>query len=312
LPNSTLPVGLAGMPSKVDFDPEIRRRMALNERNWDARTPVHVKSDFYALGRRDPLEWILPFEWDALGSLAGKDVAHLQCHLGVESMGLVKAGARVVGLDFSAKAVEAAGVAAGRENLDISYVRADVYDAVDVLGRQRFDVVYTGKGSLCYLPDLTRWAQVVAGLLRPGGFLYLVEFHPLLNAFGLMPRHGEPVDLTVRHDYLEAAARSSATAPTPTPTVPHWTATPCTTSGRTAWARSSPRWPVPACGSTTSSNRTCCPFRAGRGWCGPTTAGGRATAPSPACPRSTPSRRRRSYFRNVPCTVCPLFNVART
>lgn len=185
------------------FDTETQRRMALNERNWDARTPIHVRSDFYALGRRDPLEWILPFEWDALGSLARKDVAHLQCHLGVETMGLAKAGARTVGLDFSARAVEQANIAARNEHLDISYVRADVYDALDVLGGNRFDVVYTGKGSLCYLPDLTRWAQVVAGLLRPGGFVYLVEFHPLLNAFGLMARPGEPVDLVVRHDYLE-------------------------------------------------------------------------------------------------------------
>jgi SAM-dependent methyltransferase len=191
------------MHTKVDFDPEIRHLLTLNERNWDARTPVHVESDFYAIGRRDPREWILPFEWTDLGSLTGKDVAHLQCHLGVETMGLATAGARLVGLDFSARAVEQAGAAAARENFDISYVRADVYDSVEVLGRQRFDVVYTGKGSLCYLPDLTRWAEVVAGLLKPRGFLYLVEFHPLLNAFGLMPRSGDPVDLTVRHDYLE-------------------------------------------------------------------------------------------------------------
>lgn len=187
----------------VAFDTETRRRIALNERNWDARTPIHVNSDFYALGRRDPLEWILPFEWDALGPLAGKDVAHLQCHLGVETMGLAKAGGRVVGLDFSARAVEQARIAARHENLDITYVRADVHDAVEALGGRRFDIVYTGKGSLCYLPDLTRWAEVVAGLLRPGGFLYLVEFHPLLNAFGLTVRPGEPVDLTVRNDYLE-------------------------------------------------------------------------------------------------------------
>ena len=185
------------------FDTDTRRQMALNERNWDARTPIHAQSDFYALGRRDPLEWILPFEWAAMGPLAGKDVAHLQCHLGVETMALAKAGGRVTGLDFSARAVEQAKIAAGNAGLDVSYVQADVYDAVDALGGHRFDVIYTGKGSLCYLPDLTRWAQVIKGLLRPGGFVYLVEFHPLLNAFGLTVRPGEPVDLTVRNDYLE-------------------------------------------------------------------------------------------------------------
>ncbi|WP_199730646.1 class I SAM-dependent methyltransferase [Amycolatopsis panacis] len=184
------------------FDIDTQRQMAFNERNWDARTRIHARSDFYALGRRDPLDWILPFEWDALSDLAGKDVVHLQCHLGVETMALAKAGARTVGLDFSARSVEQADIAARNEKVEISYVRADVYDAVDVLGGARFDIVYTGKGSLCYLPDLTRWAQVVAGLLRPGGFVYVVEFHPLLNAFGTTVRPGNPVDLTVRHDYL--------------------------------------------------------------------------------------------------------------
>ncbi|HKN51924.1 MAG TPA: class I SAM-dependent methyltransferase [Amycolatopsis sp.] len=186
----------------MTFDDDTRRQIALNQANWDARTPIHVKSDFYALGRRDPLDWMIPFEWDDLGALDGRDVVHLQCHLGVETMALAKAGANVVGLDFSAKSVEEARIAARNQGLEVAYVQADVYDAVGTLGAERFDVVYTGKGAVCYLPDLPRWADVVASLLRPGGFLYLVEFHPLLNAFGTVPRPGEPVDLTVRSDYL--------------------------------------------------------------------------------------------------------------
>ncbi|HWO67866.1 MAG TPA: class I SAM-dependent methyltransferase [Umezawaea sp.] len=174
---------------------------AANRANWDARTPVHVASEFYGVDRKDPLDWFAPFEWDDLGDLAGLDVAHLQCHLGVETMGLALKGARTTGLDFSPKAVAEATRIAGDHGLEIDYVCADVHDAVDVLGAERFDVVYTGKGALCYLPDLDRWAAVVAGLLRPGGFLYLAEFHPLLTAFG--PAPDGTAELTLRHDYLE-------------------------------------------------------------------------------------------------------------
>lgn len=187
----------------MPFDTDTQRRIALNQANWDARAPIHVRSEFYALGKRDPLSWIIPFEWDDLGPLEGRDLVHLQCHLGVETMALAKRGARAVGLDFSARSVEYANIAARNENLEIDYVQADVYDAVEALGGECCDIVYTGKGSLCYLPDLNRWADAVAGLLRPGGFVYVVEFHPLLNAFGTVARPGEPEDLTVRNDYLE-------------------------------------------------------------------------------------------------------------
>ncbi len=57
---------------------------------------------------------------------------------------------------------------------------AEFYDAVDVLGLQRFDVVYTGTGALNWLPDIAGWAEVAAGLLRPGGVLHLHEHHPVL------------------------------------------------------------------------------------------------------------------------------------
>jgi hypothetical protein len=35
--------------------------------------------------------------------------------------------------------------------------------------------------------DLDRLARVVAELLRPSGQVYVVEFHPVLTALGLVP-----------------------------------------------------------------------------------------------------------------------------
>ncbi|MBF6064737.1 methyltransferase domain-containing protein [Nocardia terpenica] len=182
-----------------EFDQETIALMRANERNWDARTPIHAVSRFYDA----PAEWwFAPFEWDDLGSLADRDLAHLQCHLGTETIAFARRGARAVGLDFSERAVEQARRIADRHGVAVDYVRADVYDAVTALGARRFDIVYTGKGSLCYLPDLPRWAAVLATLLRPGGRVYIVEFHPLLTALGPKPGPDEP-DLVLRHDYLE-------------------------------------------------------------------------------------------------------------
>lgn len=182
---------------------EHARLMRANQANWDARTPVHVTSRFYGLDEDlDPERWFAAFEWEDLGELSGRDVLHLQCHLGTETLALARRGARTVGLDFSATSVTAARDLAAKSGLDVTYVQANVYDAVAALEGRRFDVVYTGKGALCYLPDLDRWADVVAGLLRPGGRLYVVEFHPLLNALGPKPGPGEGPELLLRHDYL--------------------------------------------------------------------------------------------------------------
>ena len=108
---------------------------------------------------------------------------HLQCHIGTDTVSLARLGARsTVGLDFSPAALEAARALVDRTAADVRFVEADAYDAVDALGAECVDVVYTGIGALCWLPDIRRWADVVAGLLRPGGRLFMREGHPVLWA----------------------------------------------------------------------------------------------------------------------------------
>src|ERR1700754_2224949 len=103
--------------------------MTANERNWDARAPIHAHSEFYGIGDRDPVSWFAPFEWDDLGPLDGREVAHLQCHLGVETMAFALKGARTTGLDFSNVSVREAQRIASQASLAIEYVQADGYAA---------------------------------------------------------------------------------------------------------------------------------------------------------------------------------------
>lgn len=173
-------------------------RIATNAANWDARTPVHVASEFY---RRNPLDWFCDVEWADLGNLEGRDVLHLQCHIGTETHALAGKGARAVGLDISQESVRYARRLAAEANLDIEFVQGDVRHADKALDGRRFDVVYTGKGSLCYVPDLDEWASTIARLLRPDGLLYLVEFHPLLASLGLVPTT-EGDNFVLHYDYL--------------------------------------------------------------------------------------------------------------
>lgn len=194
--------------------PSTEEMLLANQANWDARTPVHVSSAFYGLdGSRTAEDWFAPFEWTDLGDLAGREVLHLQCHLGTETAAFAERGAaHTVGLDFSAAAVAEARRLAAEAGRSVEFVRSDVHRAVEALGGRRFDVVYTGKGALCYLPDLTAWAEVVSSLLRPGGTFYLVEFHPLLDALGPTPSPDRQ-QLRLHHDYL--AGRGPLRSDTP-------------------------------------------------------------------------------------------------
>ena len=151
----------------------------LNRANWDDRVPVHLASEFYDLEAfRSGASSLRPFEAAEAGDVTGKRLVHLQCHVGLDTLSWARNGALVTGLDFSEPAVNAARWLAADLAIDASFVAADVYDAGTALDGQRFDVVYTGIGALVWLPDMTRWAQVVAALLAPGGILYLVEGHP--------------------------------------------------------------------------------------------------------------------------------------
>lgn len=171
-----------------------------NRANWDARVPVHLTGyDLDHLRRGG--QRLADFEYAAI-DVAGRDVLHLQCHIGTDTICLARHGARAVGLDLSGASVAAARDLAAECGVPIEYVQSDVYAAVDALGGRRFDVVYTGKGALCWLPDLHRWARVVAELLRPGGVLYAIDFHPLLQAAA----DEQPVTggLLLDHNYLHA------------------------------------------------------------------------------------------------------------
>lgn len=187
------------------FDAETARMIAANRANWDARAPIHVASAFYGLDGSRPAEsWFAPYEWADLGDLAGRRLLHLQCHLGTETVAFAARGAEVTGLDFSGESLAIARRLAADRGHAIDYVQADVHDARAAVEGD-FDVVYTGKGSLCYLPDLDRWAAVVRDLLKPGGTCYVVEFHPLLYALGVVPIGAERADgagLVLRADYL--------------------------------------------------------------------------------------------------------------
>lgn len=42
-----------------------------------------------------------------------------------------------------------------------------MYDAAEAVPDSAYDIVYTGTGALCRLPDIVRWAETAASLVAP-------------------------------------------------------------------------------------------------------------------------------------------------
>lgn len=158
-----------------------------NLANWNDRVPIHAGSREYDLGRfvegRDDISTVVAFDRQYLGDVTGKRLVHLQCHIGTDTVSWGRLGATVTGYDFSGPALGQARMLAERMGLaDARFVEGELYDAPGRLAGETFDIVYTGVGALCWLPDVRRWAEVVAALLAPGGTLLIREGHPVLWA----------------------------------------------------------------------------------------------------------------------------------
>ena len=187
---------------------------AINKANWDDRAVLHAAGGYRLADFADPghLSHVVRFDRPRLGDIAGLRAVHLQCHLGTDTVSLARLGARMSGLDFSGVALAEARKLAATAGVDIGFHEANVYDAVEVLGAGRFDLVYTGIGALCWLPSVARWAAVVAGLLALGGRLFIREGHPMLATLDdsdpAVPRypyfeHAEPLVFDEPGTYVE-------------------------------------------------------------------------------------------------------------
>ena len=159
-----------------------------NERNWDDRAELHMAGNYCDYQRllEDPtaMSAELAQDIERFGDLADKDVIHLQCHVGTDTIGFARRGAsRVIGLDLSEASLAHARSIAQRAGADIEFVHANVYDAREAVSGT-FDLVYTSIGVLCWLPDIAQWARVVASLLKPGGTFFIRDDHPMFMTIG--------------------------------------------------------------------------------------------------------------------------------
>ena len=173
------------MPARDDY-------LEANRALWDEWTAIHEGSAFYDLeGFRKGGVRLHDFELEEVGDVRGKELLHLQCHFGMDTLSWARLGARATGVDFSGQAVALATRLAEELDLEATFLQANILELPDVLEGE-FDVVYTSRGVLGWLPDVPRWAEVITHFLRPGGFFYIHEIHPFVYVFDVDEGATEP------------------------------------------------------------------------------------------------------------------------
>jgi SAM-dependent methyltransferase len=178
-----------------------------NKQNWEERVPIHVGPNGY---ERDNFEAspshisnVVAYDKPRLNggvSLDGLDVCHLQCHIGTDTLSLLRLGAKsVTGLDFSPLALREARWLFAQVGSAGRFVESDVFDAVSSL-KEQYDLVYASVGAINWINRIADWMKVASDLLRPGGSLYIRDTHPLFMAIDPERNDGT---LAIRFDYFE-------------------------------------------------------------------------------------------------------------
>jgi SAM-dependent methyltransferase len=170
--------------------------LELNRAHWDALAAVHGQDAYYdsdglIAGRTGLREAEASALAEAMPDLRGRDVVHIQCHIGFDTIVLARRGARVTGVDFSRASLDKAEDLARRCGVDVEWVQADAAALPSSLNG-RFDMAYATIGAICWIEDIGAWMRCAAATLRPGGRLVIVEIHPL---YAMVEAAGEPLRL---------------------------------------------------------------------------------------------------------------------
>lgn len=164
---------------------DVARRHDANRAAWnEGAIAYHAELDaareFIAAGRSN-LHPVERRNLERHGPLASwcRRAIHLQCAGGRDTLSLRNEGAHeVIGVDISDRMIDAARELSRLTGVDATWYCCDVLNTPGELDGSA-DLVYTGRGALCWIQDIAGWASVVARLLKPGGVVSVYDGHPI-------------------------------------------------------------------------------------------------------------------------------------
>ena len=171
-----------------------------NKQSWGLIAEDHYKTFKAKLSSSETT--LCSTQIEELGDIDGKSLIHLQCNTGADSISLARLGARVTGVDLVPENIRCARKLAADLGIeDIRFIESNVLEIMNIHS-EKYDVVFTTEGVLCWIPDLYGWARNIRHLMADDGFLYVMDGHPFYMVWG----EEELPDLVVKYPYVQKNA----------------------------------------------------------------------------------------------------------
>lgn len=153
----------------------------VNQKWWNNVAPIHLKSKLYNLeGFKKGKTSLVSIEKEELGNIKEKNLLHLMCHIGMDTLSWARLGANVTGVDMSDKSIRIARKLSREIKIPAKFICSDIYELPNVLDK-KYDIVFTSYGVLCWVSKIKKWAKIISHFLKKGGTFYIVELHPFTN-----------------------------------------------------------------------------------------------------------------------------------
>lgn len=169
-----------------------------NRKAWDGLAETHYKNYHLdkLLNGQPLLNDVIRKE---VGDVKGKSLLHLLCHIGTDTLSWALLGAKVTGLDISSESLKYARKLADQLGIKADFIEADIMDAMQKVSN-KYDIIFSSTGVLCWIPDINVYAQTVRHLLKDDGFFYIMDGHPFRNV--LIDASGNVSQNTIQGDYF--------------------------------------------------------------------------------------------------------------
>ncbi|UCG97686.1 MAG: bifunctional 2-polyprenyl-6-hydroxyphenol methylase/3-demethylubiquinol 3-O-methyltransferase UbiG, partial [Burkholderiales bacterium] len=201
----------ADRPAPPNADPaELHKFGALAHRWWDPHGDMRPLHEINPLR----LDWI-----DRLAALAGKRVLDVGCGGGILAEAMAQRGARVTGIDLSAKPLRVAQLHALESGVQVDY-RETSAEAMAAESPAGYEIV-TCMEMLEHVPDPASTVRACSALAKPGGWVFFstINRNPKSFLFAivgaeyvlrLLPRGTHEYAKLIRPSELAAMARQAS------------------------------------------------------------------------------------------------------